>query len=189
MYDEEMDLSDYTPDNVEKTDGLPPGWYRATIKVVSIDERSGALLFRFEVMDGEHEGSHISERLWDPKRADSPDKADMSRKRRVLWAKRLGLLAEADFGKPGVVVPWDHAVDRVYAIQVKERKYKDSSGTEKVAYNIDFGGVYSLDDQRVPEELRGEPGAAFAGTAAGTPANGKKEADGRKGGEDQFAGL
>jgi len=186
QYTEEVDLSEDTSEGLEKVDGLPPGWYRVTCMDLSVDARSNALVLKFEVMDGEHVGDSISERLWDPKRADDPQKKEMSRKRRLLFAKRLGLIADNDFGKSNVAIPWGDAIGKSVAIQVKERKYKDKDDNEKVARNIDFGGIFPLDDQRVPEELRGVT-AGTGGTA--TP---KKADDDRKGGpanESQFDGL
>lgn len=184
LYEEEIDLSDYTPEGVEKVDGIPPGWYRAMVADVSIEDRTGALLVKFEVTDGEHQGAHITERLWDPKKADSPDKAEGSRKRRVLWAKRLGLVTETDFGRPGVRIPWDAATGKFFAIQIKERKYKDKDGNERIARNVDYAGVYSLDDQRVPEELRGQAGP---GNNVGVPRAAVAATTQRD--EQQFDGL
>lgn len=170
-FTEEVDLSEDTPEGLEKVDGLPPGWYRVTCMDLSVDARSNALVLKFEVMDGEHAGGTISERLWDPAKADDATKKDMSRKRRLIFAKRMGLIGDNDFGKQNVGIPWDDAIGKSVAIQVKERKYKDKDDNEKVARNIDFGGIFPLDDQRVPEELRGVATAPANGTSRDTNSN------------------
>lgn len=187
MHEEEYDLSEYTADGVERSDRLPVGWYRAIVTDVSQEERTGALVIKFEVTDGEHKDATVSERLWDPKKADAPDKAETSRRRRIAWAKRLRIISEADFGKPGVRFPWDDAIGKEVVINIKERKYKDKDGNPGVTTNIDFLGVYQPDDQRVPEELRG----TATGGAGGVAATGTRVANnpGRSAGEAAFDGL
>jgi len=167
LYEDDLDLSDYTAESIEKPDGVPPGWYAAMVSDVSKDEKTGALLVKFEVVHGEHKGEFITERLWDPKRSDDQKKADTSRKRQVLWAKRLGLVRDEDFGKPGVRIDWSAATGRFYGIEVKERKYKDKDDNEKIARNIDYAGVYPANHEKVPEELRKEL-AGLVGTGGGT---------------------
>ena len=167
MVKEEMDLSEWTkPEDVEQ-DGLPPGWYQAMVMDVSIDEKSkGAVVLKFEVTAGPLKGRAITEKLWNPKHANTSEAAEMSKRRRALFVKRLGLVAESDFGKPGVSVEWDNAIGKTFAIEVKERKYTDKDGNSKVSRNIDFAGVYPLEHEKVPEHLRhgvdSNPAAAVA---------------------------
>lgn len=181
---EELDLEGYDAEGIEKPDGVPAGWYRAVVEDVSKDAQTGALILRFKVTDGEHAGQKIDERLWDPKRSGDAAKADVSRKRRALFAKRLRLLGDNDFGKQ-VTLDWWNAVGKACAIQVKERKYKDKDNNEKIARNIDFGGVYPLDDQRVPEEIRG---AATPTNGGGATTTGGTNATNAAGGTNSSAG-
>jgi hypothetical protein len=148
---EEMDLTGRDPDSVEKQ-GLTPGWYLVMCDKVRKDDKSGALLFRFLVKAGDHEGQDITERLW-PAKGDDPEKARKARERRLLFAKRLGLVPEEAWGA-NARWDWDHAVGRVVAIQVKERKYKDDAGNEHVTTQLDFAGIYPVTDPHVPEEIR-----------------------------------
>lgn len=178
---EDIDLEEYeTEEALEKPDGVPPGWYRATITDVDKDPKSGAIILKFEVCDGEHAGQKIEERLWDPsKSGGDAKKEDFSRKRRAIFARRIGLLGADDFGKK-VSVDWLKAVGHTVAINVKERKYKDNAGNEKIARNIDFAGIFQPDDQRVPEEIRG---------AAPPPGSGSQRPPKNKPQEGDFDGI
>lgn len=177
LYEDDLDLSDYTSESIEKPEGVPPGWYAAMVSDVSVDEGTGALLMKFEVVEGDHKGEFITEKLWNPKRATDQSKAEKSQKRRVLWAKRLGLVRDEDFGKPGVRIDWQAATGRFYAIEVKARNYKDKDDNSKTAWNVDYAGVYPIGHEKIPAPVA----TALAGLV-GTGGNGGNSGSGGTGG-------
>jgi hypothetical protein len=166
---ETYDLGGRDADSVEKQ-GLPAGWYIAMVDKVRKDEKSSALLVRFVVKAGDHEGAEITERLWGP-RGDDREKDKKAIDRRIMIAKRLGMIPENAWGA-NAKVDWEEATGRVCAIQVKKTARKDDAGNVTEYTNVDYGGVYPVDDQRVPEEVR----KLAVGIEGGAPANGGRDA-------------
>lgn len=159
---EDVDLDGYDAESVERPDGLPPGWYIACVDDVFKHQKLNALVLKFRVHAGDHEGQKIEELLWDPSGAKDKDGAKKAKDRRVMVAKRLGLIPEQAWGNQARL-DWSGAVGKVVAINVKPRKYKDKAGNDQEKNQIDYGGIFALSDERVPKEVRdlgGETGGA-----------------------------
>lgn len=161
MFEEEWDLSNTTMGEIEAVAGrLAPGWYKAKVASINVDEH-GTVHLTFEVIGGTYAGFRITERVRHGGSNADPDKAKKIHGRRQLFAKRLGLITETS---ASVKFSWLDAADRQAWIDVREAK-----GSEGGTFlQLDWAGVYPLDDEKVPQWVReGKPAPEAAASKPG----------------------
>jgi hypothetical protein len=154
--DFDLDLTDIAEEDVERGTNVPAGYNYVRVKDTYEDHKNtDARVFEWEVLfDGPYRKSLIYDRLFDPSSASDPDKALAMRKRIAIYAKRLGLLSSDAFGKR-VPINWTVAIGRECVLKTKERSYTDpETGEKKITIGVEFAGIYAIDDERVPEEVR-----------------------------------
>lgn len=167
--EEEIDFTGYDADKVERGDSLAAGWYKVQVCDVYSDRKNqDAIVFEMQVIEGPDTGTKLFDRLNNPDSAETDNGRRFAAQRKRLFAKRLGLVAE--FGAPRPV-NWLDAIGREIFVQVKERTYKDRNGEEKTVTGVDYAGVYPLDHDKVPEEVRNnyQTPDGMSGPAASTP--------------------
>lgn len=176
MTEDIFDLTTTTADEVERGGTLPPGWYLACVSDLEEDGLTHALKFTFTVAAGPYRGAFVTDTLWHPANATDEKKRKITQNRRVLFASRLGLLAASDFGKAGVRVKWTDAIGKRVWLSVDNREYdkRDQhgrpTGQKGVASNLKFDGIYPVDSDKVPADIRNGQGAAGWPAAAAAPA-------------------
>lgn len=183
MAEDFFDLSGFSDDDwkdMENPSPVPAGWYRARVAEVDTDANSGNLFLHFQITAGPFKGKKIKETLWNPENADSEDKSANSRKKKLLFATRLGLITAADKQKrdPHFRIVWDNALGVEVWIKVEQRTFdrKDKvtgkpTGEKGTSNQLTFDGVYPINDERVPQDVRlgtatGQTAAASTGTTA-----------------------
>lgn len=143
-----------------------PGWYRCTVHDVADEAEKGFWEFHYRVTAGPWAGGTIKDRLWKPESAADTEKAQTSTNRVKLVFKRLGVWD----GTPGrKELSLADCIGKECWLKLSERSYKTSDGRPATAVNVEWSGIYPLDDERVPAEVR-NPGSAGSTSARGTGA-------------------
>jgi hypothetical protein len=175
-----VDLTQDTPDTLDRGRDVEPGWYRCDLNDVYDDAKSGATVFEYKVLEGKYKGAKIFDRISDPALATNDNAAGMIMRRVKLLGSRLGLLG-ADACGQQKELDFVDAIGQTVVVHVERRKYQDQQGHDKEITSVKFDGVYALDHERLPEAVRKElllpparktQGAAVARTAS-APANGR----------------
>ena len=149
----ELDLSDMSEEDVERSGRVPPGWYRTVVDDVSENDISGAVSVSYKVSAGPWKGAVIFDYLTDPESAADDDKAKKAKQRLAMFCKRLGLIKKDDFGH-AVSVSLTEAIGKECYVKASLNKYKDNQGQDKENIRPDFAGIFALDDERVPKDVR-----------------------------------
>ena len=177
-----VDLSEDTPDTLDRGRGVDPGWYRCDLDDVYDDSKTGATVFEYKVLEpAKWKGTKIFDRVSDPEQADREGAANMIMRRVKLLGSRLGLL-KADACGQQTELDFMDAIGQQVVVQVEHRKYKDKEGNDREINSVKFDGVYPVDHEKIPEAARkvlGLPPArvkegAAAGAAGGGNGSGRK---------------
>lgn len=146
---------------------LPKGKYVAVVETVEKDQSgtNTCMKFTFGVVGGPYSGRKVFERLFLTEKANN---------RVILFGNRLGIIAEAELGKPSVRKSWREAIGKKVVIEVENREYEAKDGSKKTATNLTFGGIFKLDDEKVADVVRAA--GAGAGTAKAAPAGAANQA-------------
>lgn len=157
----EFDYTEEDAQNLESGTVRQPGWFQAAVHDVSEEDEKGFWEIHYRVTAGPFRGSTIKDRLWKPEHAADTEKAASAEKRIKLVLKRLGVLNET-FGRKRISLA--DCIGKECWLKLSERSYKTSDGRPATAVNVEWAGIYPLDDERVPAEVR-NPGSA-RGTGA-----------------------
>jgi hypothetical protein len=164
----ELDFTSDSWDGIESGSRVPEGWYRCVVADTFDDPKNeGAIVLRYQVAAGPWRGCSIEEKLFSPELSFDADKARIAATKLKMRAKRLGLIRPEDMGKR-VAIEWPNAIGRECWLCVHARQYEGKDKQMHTATEPKFDGVYALDDERVPVEVRtGKPAPANgAGPAA-----------------------
>src|SRR4051812_42647399 len=129
-----FNLSDDDPKELEKGSNVPPGWYRCQVAEVYDDAQNpGTIVFKHQVQSGPFAGYTIYDRLYDSTNAADTDKAEFCRRPQVLYAKRLGVVKDDQFGGEASG-EWEDSIGTEVAVKVTVKKGKDENGaaTERI---------------------------------------------------------
>lgn len=149
--EEELDITNEDPEQLDRGNQLNPGWYRAMLDNVTPDvEHPGTLVFTFQIVGGPFDGVKKQKRLFDPVNSRDTNSAKKLSQQRITWAKRLGLIDNTAAGQR-VRIDWQAAVGQQAAIKVVNEKGQDGV----VRPGIEWAGVFPLTDERVPAVIRG----------------------------------
>lgn len=156
---------------------MPVGFYKAKLAEFKESQQDGSGEFTFQVTAGPFVGQKSDTKLYNPKFADTPEKTANAAKRAKVWAARLGLITEADLGKP-VALDFKKAVGKDCVIKLILDSYKDNkTGAMREIVKIDYMGVYDLAHPDIPDDFRKEYGLPPArpkkGGGSGGGANGQ----------------
>ncbi len=142
------------------------GRYHAVVEKVEKDNGNNPCYkIAFKVIDGTVRGQvnkSITERLFLTEKA---------KPRLMLFASRLGLFGQQDYGKPHVSKNWGSVVGSHVVIEVKTRTYPKTDGTEGKSTNLSFDGIWKLDDPKVADVPKGHVPAAGSAPAAAPTAS------------------
>ena len=170
-----IDLTGDTKDTVDRT--MPnPGWYKATVIDSLPDEDADAQIVRYRVTAPTFIGSVIDDKIFNPEGSKDDAAGEISLRRLKLMLKRLGLIGDSDYGKQ-VEIDWLKAKGRDVVLHLTEREGKGEMAGKKFV-NIDFGGVFPLDHDKIPVAERqrmGLPLLPGQETPLFDAADGKKE--------------
>lgn len=157
------DLGDVDPTKAEdgtRSGGLvPAGKYHAKLvgdKDVTSSKQTTGTELHFEILAGPHKGQTVKETLW------NSDK-EAGKNRVLLFARRLGLLEE----KNGRYVKAEGKTDfcdchgAEVIIKVVVKTIDKESG--KQVNNLDFGGIYFVDEIDKATKKKASEGVAMAG--------------------------
>lgn len=158
-------------DESMKSGGIPTEGYHHAIldgyREVTAKSGTHGRELTFLIIAGTSRGLKVKETIWSPAGHD-PGKDEKGRNRMRLFAHRLGLLTKVmnPDGKTATYKPvagkneFSDAFGAECIIKVKheEREYQDDKGaTRKITdANLDFEGVFLLDDPRVKDVQRGK---------------------------------
>src|SRR5262249_21894760 len=150
-----VDLTEDTPDTLDRGRDVEPGWYKCDLDDVYDDSKSGATIFEYKVLEGKYKGAKIFDRINDPSLATKDNAADMIMRRVKLLGSRLGLLkAHACGHQQGL--DFVDAIGQTVVVYVEHRKYQDHQGNDKEINSVKFDGIYPLDHEKIPEAVRKE---------------------------------
>lgn len=147
---------DFRGDNIEALEAggrLPPGFYVAKVDNFAEDQKDGAGVFTFLVSAGPFAGQKTEAKLFNPKFADTAERAANAVRRAKVWAARLGLVGADDLTK---IVPLDFrkAVNHNCVLKMETDSYEDRSGVKRETVKVGYMGVYPLDHPDIPEDFR-----------------------------------
>lgn len=126
----------------------PAGSYRAKVKEITDDEKHpGGKVFRFSITSGPWAGCSILEWLTAVHQGKTPENQRRLKQRRILFAKRLGLLDSTANGQC-VEIDWDAAIGLAVVIKAKEEEQDGKPRTR-----LEWDGIYRTSDPRVAELL------------------------------------
>jgi hypothetical protein len=153
-----VDLSQDTPETIDRGREVENDWYSAVVHDVGEDPRNGAVLFEFKVVagmetKGKYAGAIIVERLFDPDLADTEQKREMGVRRQKLFASRLGLLAADAYGHQASG-DWMDGVGKAVVVQVDKQSYTDAQGEKKEFTSVKFAGIFPPDHEKIPDPVR-----------------------------------
>lgn len=151
-----VDLTNDTPEKVEGGDKPPIGWYMAKLEDVFQDEKDqGVEVHQFVLLEPArgYEGKKLFNRIYDPEMSENEEQASNAADLVKRLAKRMGLLADGDYGRQ-TDKDFGDCIGNTYLLKVTSATEKtiDSKGkekyvpTDKFPPKIDkFSGVYPLD--------------------------------------------
>lgn len=161
-----VDLTDETPETIDRGRSVEAGWYKCVLDDVYDDSKNGDTVCEWKVMEGKYRDAKIFDRLRDPALATEGKHAEMSLRRIKVVASRLGLIKTDAYGQQADIDFMD-AIGQEAVLQVKHRKYKDKDGNEQEIDGVDFAGVYPLDHEKIPADVRKALGLPPAKTGDG----------------------
>lgn len=165
----ELDLT-FTPEDnqvLEAGTVRQPGWYRAILQNIAEEPDKGFWEFIYHVTAGPWSGSTIKDQVWKPEQSADTDKAETATKRIKLILKRLGVWDGNPVSKPFDLV---ECVGRECFVKLVDDSYTSKkTGLLVKTVKVEWAGVYGLDHEKVPEEIR-NPGSAGSTSARGTGA-------------------
>jgi hypothetical protein len=167
-----VDLSEDTPDTLDRGRDVEPGWYKCALEDVFDDTKSGATVFEHRILEGKYKNARIFDRINDPALATKDNAADVIMRRVKLLAVRLGLL-KADACGQQKELDFVDAIGSTVVVHVEHRKYQDAQGNNKEITSVKFDGVYPLDHEKIPEAVRKALGLPAAKVKGGEE-NGKR---------------
>lgn len=147
---EVMDLENENVGEIDenRAERPPAGNYRARVKEISDDEKhAGGKVFRFGITHGRWKGCSITEWLTAAHQGKTPDSQRRIKQRRILFARRLGLLDSAANGQC-VEIDWADAIGLDVVIKAKEEEQEGKPRTR-----LEWDGVYRASDPRAAEIL------------------------------------
>lgn len=169
-----VDLTSDNADTVEAGDRLPPDWYRAVLDDCFEDTKNeNQTAFRWKVKGGAFDGRVQFDHLGNPDFLNDDKAVTAVTRRAKILGSRMGLIQPDAYGKE-MDFDFADAISNEYVIQVVERKYQDKkTGEPKTINNVDFAGVYPLDHEKIPEDVRRKlqlpPARVKPGAAKDTP--------------------
>lgn len=143
-----LDLSGKSFEEIDKPKFPVEGWYKATVDDYATDNDTGAEVVTFKISEGPFAGCTTKLFIYNPDYSDDREKATEHAARML---KRLGLMTDADMGKPDFTPDYAALVGKEFVLELK---LKDS-GFANIAFN---NGVYPLDHYRIPAKVRKEMG-------------------------------
>jgi hypothetical protein len=151
----DLDLGGMSGDDAEAGGFLDvPGWYKAVVENVGEKEDKTSVIFKFKVVEGPYRNSVVTEYLNLPEWAPSESARETGTKRLGGWFRRLGIWDGTPM-KGKARYNLDAAIGQEVMIHLKRRTYTDKkTGKEKETVNIDFMGVYPLDHEKIPQDVR-----------------------------------
>lgn len=133
-----------------------PGWFQAQVYDLTDEDEKGYWEIHYRVTAGAWSGSTIKDRIWKPEHAADTEKAETATKRLKLVLKRLGVWD----GSPGQKqISLADCIGKECWLKLGERSYKGKDGQMVKSVDVEWAGIYPLDDERVPAEAR-NPGSA-----------------------------
>lgn len=173
---------DQSVESMDSGGKLSTGWYRTKLTDHYEDNtKPGQYVFEFTVDAGPFRGEKAWYRFDDPDTVEEEDKRKTAEKRIKMLGCRFGQIKPGDEGRSDVNLDFGAALDREFVIQIEEWKQTDPSTKEvtKRGTQIAWAGIYPLDHEKIPDNVRAElklPPArakgsdAAAGTTAAAPA-------------------
>lgn len=162
-------------EQVENGDRVPPAWYRASCSDHYEDEAKGGgeYVLEFEIAGGMYDGKKLYYRFKDPAIVEDEKKQRTAANRVGLLAARLGLIDQGALGKRAAL-DFDKAIGREVVLHVTDQK------TDRGNYvGIDYGGIFPLDHEKIPDDerkrLKLPAKGAGGGSSAGAGPAAKKD--------------
>lgn len=174
-----VDTGNRTAEELElEASSLTPGWFRAT--VADVYEDDGNLKLKFDLADGR---THL-DTLWDPTNSDNDRSAERLQQRRAGFSVRLGLVPRE--GKGRFEFDWLDAIGKPCILHLVLSK-PNKDGRQFI--NLEWMGLFAIDDSRAPAPLRGPSPQLTGMTEAAVAAlsDVPREADKRGRRNDLFA--
>lgn len=155
------DFSDLGEDDLDAGAALAPGYYRATVAEVRENQFTpGNFDVEFAVTVGPHKGGKVWDTIVSPENAKDVEAGKKCLNRVAMYATRTGLMSKEELAGRQAEIDWSELVGREVVIKVKEHNYTGGDGAAKSKVQVEFSGVFALDDERVPEAERKKLGLA-----------------------------
>lgn len=179
-----VDLTEDTPDSLDRPSNVEPGWYLCDLDDVVDDPKSGATVFHWKVLSpAKWKGAVIFDRINDPSLSDKDNAAEMINRRAKLLGTRLGLINPQKDAGGQKELDFMDAIGKQSVIHVELRKYKDKEGNDKEITSVKFDGVYPPDHEKIPDVVRKglelppariKEGSPASSEAKAAPSNGRR---------------
>lgn len=171
-----MDLTDQTPESVEREGKLESDWYVMAIDDAYLDAKSSEQVFEFTIKRGivtknRYAGDKHFERLKNPDLV-VEQAQNVNRKKNYCWASRLGVIPAAAYGQEAEV-EWEQAIGKEVVLKIKRREW-DKDGKSGVKSECEFD-IFPPDHEKIPADVRTALGLppsrkAAAGSETAPPA-------------------
>lgn len=145
------DLTGWDDNRIEQGDRVNDGWYHAKISDVIEDFETDALTFEYTILGGPFEGAKVREKHKEPDRAEKENTKMFLLRKLNIRAKRLGIMPPEDQRSGPVSIDWLQLLGKECYLKVSTRTFTGQDGQPVSMTEPMFDGVFSPDDDRVPE--------------------------------------
>lgn len=148
------DMTGWNDDKIERGERVDDGWYHTTITDVIEDYDTDKITIEYTIAGGSFQGQKVYDRLNSPDRASSASVGKLLTRLHLLRAKRLGILPAEDQREGAVNIDWLQLIGRDCYLKIQTRTWEKDDGSQGSASEPMFDGVYSPDDDRIPEQAK-----------------------------------
>lgn len=148
-------------EDLDRPNNVEPGWYKAKVADTRMNEDESAEIITFAVVGGRFDGCLNDMMLVHPNVAgekvtnehEREKKIEQATRRIQAIAYRLGIITKDMLGSE-VDIEFANAMGREVVIDCESREYTKKDGTKGTAVGIKYLGVYPLDHEDIPDDVR-----------------------------------
>lgn len=145
-------------EDLDRESHVEPGWYRAKVEDATQNDKTGAEVIVCQVMGGRFDGCKADIQLQDPEQVTDVKKAERAISRIQVIATRLGLVSKEMLGNDDVDINFNDAIGKEVVIECEAREYTKDNGTKSSFTGIAYTGIYPLDHEKIPDQVRKDLG-------------------------------
>ena len=136
---------------------LVPDFYLVTLAEEGEDNETGAFVLNFRIDGPTFKGAHKKVHLSNPGLAKTQEDGEKQLSRLRKWARRLGLITDADLGKP-LAIDFAKAVGKPFVLEIEPPRVDKRTGEMGRFPQVAYLGVYPLDHDSITAAERARLG-------------------------------